>query len=89
MIRSAAAAAAFALTVAFGTGASAQAELPQGVFYTEQLATQYLARDLVLGAKVHGPNDKIVGDIEDLVMNDDTQIVGVIMGVGGFLGVGE
>ena len=64
-------------------------DIPQGVFYDTQQPNQYLARDLVLGAKVRGPDNKIIGDIEDLLMNDDNQIVGVIMGVGGFLGVGE
>lgn len=64
-------------------------EIPQGVFFSKQQPNQYLARDLVLGAKVLGPDGKIIGDIEDLIMNDDNQIVGVVMGVGGFLGVGE
>ncbi|MGF1650774.1 MAG: PRC-barrel domain-containing protein [Hyphomicrobiaceae bacterium] len=68
--------------------ASAQ-EIPAGVFYTEQTPTYYLARDLLLSAKVYGANDKIIGDIEDLILNEDNQIVGVIMGVGGFLGLGE
>lgn len=74
---------------AVASSAAAQDNIPQGVFYTAQKPSQYLARDLVLGAKIYGPNDKIIGDVEDLVMNDDNQIVGVIMGVGGFLGVGE
>jgi len=74
---------------AVASSAAAQDNIPQGVFYTTQKPNQYLARDLVLGAKIYGPNDKIIGDVEDLLMNDDNQIVGVIMGVGGFLGVGE
>ncbi|MEM7777177.1 MAG: PRC-barrel domain-containing protein [Pseudomonadota bacterium] len=64
-------------------------DIPQGVFYKAQQPNQYLARDLVLGAQVLGPTGKIIGDIEDLIMNDDNQIIGVVMGVGGFLGVGE
>ncbi|MEO1718759.1 MAG: PRC-barrel domain-containing protein [Pseudomonadota bacterium] len=73
---------------ALTTPAQAQ-DIPQGVFFMKQKPTQFLARDLVLGAKIYGPNNKIIGDVEDLVLNDDNQIVGVIMGVGGFLGVGE
>ena len=79
-----------ALTASAAMTVAAQAQdIPQGVFYDTQQPNQYLARDLVLGAKVRGPDDKIIGDIEDLLMNDDNQIVGVIMGIGGFLGVGE
>lgn len=81
-----------AAALALGLGLSAPAvaeEIPQGVFFEQQQPTQFLARDLVLGAKIYGPDDKIVGDVEDLILNEDNQIVGVIMGVGGFLGVGE
>ncbi len=88
MIKTIALAAAVAFSCAWGAPAYAQ-EIPLGVFYNVQQPNQYLARDLVLGAKVRGPDGKIIGDVEDLIMNDDNQIVGVIMGVGGFLGVGE
>jgi len=63
--------------------------IPEGVFFQTQQANEFLARDLILGAKVYGPDNKIIGDVEDLILNDDNRIVGVIMGVGGFLGVGE
>lgn len=65
------------------------AKMPDGVFYTKQEPNQYLAGDLVLNAKVVGASGKIVGDIEDLILNEYNQVVGVVMGVGGFLGVGE
>jgi ElaB/YqjD/DUF883 family membrane-anchored ribosome-binding protein len=58
-------------------------------FIAEQKLTEYLAKDRLIGAKVKGPDGKIVGDIEDLIINNDGQVIGVIMGVGGFLGVGE
>jgi hypothetical protein len=59
------------------------------VFLTTQGDGQYLAKDLVLGAKVHNAEGAIVGDIEDLILNADNQVQGVIMGVGGFAGWGE
>jgi hypothetical protein len=65
------------------------ATVPQDVFLTTQGEGQYLAKDLVLGAKVHNAEGAIVGDIEDLILNADNQIQGVIMGVGGFAGWGE
>ncbi|MEL6290506.1 MAG: PRC-barrel domain-containing protein [Pseudomonadota bacterium] len=83
---------ALAAATAFSLMAVAPAfaqDIPQGVFFEKQKDTHFLARDLVLGAKVYGPSNKIIGDIEDVILNDDNQIVGVIMGVGGFLGVGE
>ena len=65
------------------------ATVPQDVFLTTQGDGQYLAKDLLLGAKVHNAEGVIVGDIEDLILNADNQVQGVIMGVGGFAGFGE
>jgi sporulation protein YlmC with PRC-barrel domain/vacuolar-type H+-ATPase subunit H len=59
------------------------------VFLTTQGAGQYLAKDLLLGAKVHNADGAIVGDVEDLILNANNQIEGVIIGVGGFAGFGE
>lgn len=50
---------------------------------------QTLAKDRLIGAKVHNREGQIIGDIEDLIINQNNQVVGVIMGIGGFLGVGE
>lgn len=68
---------------------AADTAIPEGIFLKSQQADQYLARDLLLGAKVHDADGKIIGDVEDLVLNDHNQVVGVIMGVGGVLGLGE
>ena len=79
------------LAFSFGPMAAAQksAPMPEGVFYMKQNPDQYLAKDLLLNAKVVGASGKIIGDVEDLILNEYNQVVGVIMGVGGFLGVGE
>jgi PRC-barrel domain len=63
--------------------------IPQDVFLTTQGDGQYLAKDLLLGAKVHNAEGQIVGDVEDLILNGDNQVQGVVMGVGGFAGFGE
>ena len=65
------------------------ATVPQDVFLTTQGDGQYLAKDLLLGAKVHNADGVIVGDVEDLILNADNQVQGVVMGVGGFAGFGE
>ena len=61
----------------------------QDVFLSTQGDGQYLAKDLLLGAKVHNAEGAIVGDVEDLILNADNQVQGVIMGIGGFAGWGE
>ncbi len=59
------------------------------VFLTTQGEGQYLAKDLLLGAKVHNADGQIIGDVEDLILNANNQVEGVILGVGGFAGFGE
>lgn len=63
--------------------------IPADVFLTTQGDGQYLARDLLLGAQVQNAEGKIIGDIEDLILNSDNQVQGVVMGTGGFGGFGE
>jgi PRC-barrel domain len=65
------------------------AEIPADVFLTTQGDNQYLARDLILFAKVQNADGQIIGDVEDLILNADNQVVGVVMGTGGFIGLGE
>lgn len=64
-------------------------EIPKGVFLDAQPGDAYLARDTVLFAKVRDTSGKIIGDVEDLVVNTNNVIVGVVIGTGGFLGAGE
>jgi hypothetical protein len=40
-------------------------------------------------ATVYGPNEERIGDVNDLLIKPDGKIEGVVVGVGGFLGVGE
>lgn len=81
-----AAATSLSVTPAFSAD---EAKLPPSTFIKAQSADQYLAKDLLIGAKVYNADGKIVGDIEDLILNDSNQVLGVIMGTGGFLGVAE
>ncbi len=75
--------------VVAGLIASGVPAFADDTFIAEQKLTEYLAKDRLIGAKVKGPDGKIVGDIEDLIINNDGQVTGAIMGVGGFLGLGE
>ena len=69
--------------------ASALPAFAYDTFIAEQKGTEYLAKDRLIGAKVHDKDGKIIGDVEDLIINSDGHVEGLIMGVGGFLGVGE
>jgi sporulation protein YlmC with PRC-barrel domain len=65
------------------------AAIPANVFLSTQGGGQILARDFLLGNQVYNADGKIVGDIEDLILNSSNQIEGVVMGTGGFAGFGE
>jgi hypothetical protein len=58
-------------------------------FLQVQEEAQFLANDEVIGADVHNEMDEKVGSIADLVMDQDQKLVGVVLSVGGFLGIGE
>ncbi|MGO4685679.1 PRC-barrel domain-containing protein [Hyphomicrobium sp. 2TAF46] len=78
------------VVLAFGALiAGAMPAFADDTFFAEQKPTEYLVKDRLLGANVHDKDGKIIGDIEDLVVDSDNKIVGVIIGVGGLLGVGE
>ena len=49
---------------------------------------QFRASDLI-GTTVVGNNNETIGEINDVLMDAKGQVAGVIIGVGGFLGMGE
>jgi hypothetical protein len=57
-------------------------------FLQVQEEEQFLANDEVIGASVVNVANEEVGEIADLVMDEDQKLVGVVLSVGGFLGVG-
>lgn len=85
----------FVLAALFMFGAFAQSvqaadpTIPSGVFMQSQAGDQQLARDFLIGAKVYNAENKIIGDIEDLILDELNTVEGVIIGVGGVLGLGE
>lgn len=68
---------------------AAETTIPEGIFLEQQTESQQLARDFLIGAKVYDGEDKIIGDVEDLILDEFNRVQGVIMGVGGVLGLGE
>ena len=68
--------------------ASAMPGGASGQFVTEQPLTQWRASKLV-GVDVYGTDDAKIGDIREVLLNRDGNAETVVIGVGGFLGIGE
>jgi sporulation protein YlmC with PRC-barrel domain len=58
-------------------------------FIAEQGKDQWLASKNLIGAKVAGPTNETVGSINDLVIERDGKVTAAVIGVGGFLGIGQ
>jgi hypothetical protein len=66
----------------------AAAAMAGPVKFTSVQASDVVASRL-RGADVYNANNEKLGDIEDFVVKDGRTVSGVILGVGGFLGMGE
>jgi hypothetical protein len=56
--------------------------------YQAAQATE-LTADKLTGARVYGPKDEDVGEINRIILDNNGQVERVVLDVGGFLGVGE
>jgi sporulation protein YlmC with PRC-barrel domain len=61
---------------------------PEQTIIPEQAETELLAADL-MGTDVFGTDGEHVGKVEDLILDQQQKISGVVVGVGGFLGIGK
>jgi len=57
-------------------------------FMNGQDASEWRGSKLI-GASISGPDNKSIGDINDVLIAKDGRVTAVVVGVGGFLGVGE
>jgi sporulation protein YlmC with PRC-barrel domain len=57
-------------------------------FLSAQKSSDYLASNLI-GLSVVNAKNEAIGDINDLVTDDNGKVVAVLVGAGGFLGLGE
>ncbi len=57
-------------------------------FVQAQQATEWLGSKLI-GANVYGTDNAAIGEVNDVLIGNDGQVRAVVIGVGGFLGVGE
>lgn len=70
------------------TSGAAAATGAAPTFVTRQMADQHMASNLI-GSAVRGPADENLGDINDLLIDRSGNVAAVVIGVGGFLGIGE
>ncbi|HEX2724473.1 MAG TPA: PRC-barrel domain-containing protein [Beijerinckiaceae bacterium] len=61
---------------------------PQGQFVAQQQQGQWLASKLI-GTRVVGANNETIGDVNDVLLDRSGTAQAIVIGVGGFLGIGE
>lgn len=57
-------------------------------FVSAQKVTDWRASKLI-GTAITGPDDARIGDINDVLLDSNGNVHAVVIGVGGFLGIGE
>ena len=57
-------------------------------FVQNQHATDWRGTKLI-GSSVYGPDNAAIGEVNDVLIGNDGKVRAVVIGVGGFLGVGE
>ncbi|MGN6572703.1 MAG: PRC-barrel domain-containing protein [Pseudolabrys sp.] len=68
--------------------ADTKADKKQAGFVQSQESSEWRSSKLV-GASVYGPDNKSIGSIDDLIVDEKGAIKAAVIGVGGFLGVGQ
>jgi sporulation protein YlmC with PRC-barrel domain len=59
-----------------------------GQFMTQMQSNQIMASDLI-GTRVVSANNESIGDVNDVLLDRNGQVMAAVVGVGGFLGIGE
>lgn len=57
--------------------------------YMSSAPAEGMRANNLIGATVRTTGDEDVGSVSDLIIDDSGQVVGIVVGVGGFLGLGE
>ena len=63
-------------------------EMAAGTYLTEQAEDQ-ISANTYIGQSVYNANDESIGEINDLIIKKEGGVAAAIVGVGGFLGIGE
>ncbi|MBA1158154.1 PRC-barrel domain-containing protein [Microvirga mediterraneensis] len=65
-----------------------QSSASAGQFMTQMQSNQIMASDLI-GTRVVSANNESIGDVNDVILDRNGQVMAAVVGVGGFLGIGE
>lgn len=68
--------------------AADKATTQPGGFITQQAANQKMAEDII-GMKLENAQKENIGKVTDLILDDQNRVVGAVLSVGGFLGIGD
>lgn len=71
-----------------GQTASSSSHGGTGQFVSQMSADQFRSSKLV-GLGVYGPNNERIGDINEVIVDQQGKVDAIVIGVGGFLGIGE
>jgi sporulation protein YlmC with PRC-barrel domain len=71
--------------------AAAESQMAMEATFITSLESQEFLADDLMGKDVHSTveEDESIGTIEDLILNEEGEIKGAIVSVGGFLGMGD
>src|SRR3982751_1869149 len=67
---------------------AARTQASPGQFLTQESPDQWRGSKLI-GLTVYGPNNERIGDINEVLVDRNGKVDAVVIGVGGFLGIGE
>lgn len=70
------------------TAAPMTSAAASGEYITRQSETQISANDYI-GKAIYNSENNSIGDVNDLILEENGGIVAAVVGVGGFLGIGE
>lgn len=82
---------ALALALGVSAGASAQTApsgAAAGAVITQQQNGEFLAEDII-GTNVRNAQNESIGSVSDLILDQNGQLKGAVISVGGFLGIGD
>lgn len=78
-------------TLGTNLSGSAEASVPAGTITTTQIPSEFrtMRTEELVGKTVYNSAGEKVGNVEEIVVNRNTRTTAAVVGVGGFLGVGE
>ncbi len=71
------------------TGADTRAGTQDAATASTEAITGWSAKDDFIGKSVFNENDEKVGDVNDVVISSDGRTLYLLIGAGGFLGMGQ